>query len=188
MPKRVRCSPRFTPGLRRGLRRRIFRKRRHRYRRWKSEKRRSQPRARCKMNQGNGPAHEPSQNRRESRGNEIIASHPAPLAEVFSVRGRRIRLTLRQWVHIIENHDYMAGNRELVLETIIDPDELVQGEAGETLALRAYPRTNLTAKTAVVAYRDEPEGFVITAWLTSRPDWVQARGVRVWSRLPSTGS
>jgi hypothetical protein len=97
-------------------------------------------------------------------------------------------LTLRQWVHIIENHDYMAGNRELVLETIADPDELIEGEAGETLALRGYPQTNLTAKTAVVAYRDEPDGFIITAWLTSRPDRVQARGVHVWRRLPSTGS
>jgi hypothetical protein len=140
------------------------------------------------MNQGDRPAHEPSQSRREGRGNENIAARPAPLAEVFSIRGRRIRLTLRQWVHIIENHDYMAGNRELVLETIADPDELVEGEAGETLALRGYPQTNLTAKMAIVAYRDEPDGFVITAWLTSRPDRVQAREVRVWRRLPSTGS
>ena len=65
------------------------------------------------------------------------------VAEVSSVREHRIRLTFRQWVHIIENHDYMAGNREMVLETIADPDELLQGEAGETLALRAYPLTNL---------------------------------------------
>jgi len=82
----------------------------------------------------------------------------------------------------------MAGNRELVLETIADPDALVEGKAGETLALRAYLQTNLTAKTAVVVYRDEPDGFVITAWLTSRPDRVQAQGVHVWTRLPSTGS
>ena len=140
------------------------------------------------MDQGDRPAHEPSQRRREGRRDENIDTRPAPLAEVFSVRGHRIRLILRQWVHIIENHDDMAGNRELVLETIADPDELVEGEAGETLALRVYPRTNLTAKTAVMAYRDEPEGFVITAWLTSRPDRVQAKGVRVWRRLPSTGS
>jgi hypothetical protein len=46
----------------------------------------------------------------------------------------------------------MAGNRTLVLETIADPDELVSGETGEALALRAYPQTNLTAKTAVVVY------------------------------------
>jgi hypothetical protein len=50
---------------------------------------------------------------------------PSVLAEVVSVRGHRIRLTLRQWLHVSENHDYMAGNRTLVLETIADPDELV---------------------------------------------------------------
>lgn len=114
-------------------------------------------------------------------------SGPHVVAEVSSVRGHRIRLTIRQWVHIIENHDYMAGNRELVLETVADPDELLQGEAGATLALRAYPQTNLTAKTAVVVYRDEPDGFVITAWLTSRPEQMRARGVRVWTRSQSTG-
>jgi hypothetical protein len=113
---------------------------------------------------------------------------PAVLAEVISVRGHRIRLTLRQWLHISENHDYMAGNRTLVLETTADPDELVAGEAGEILALRAYPQTNLTAKTSVVVYRDEPDGFIITAWLTSRADRVRAKGVQVWSRSPSTSA
>jgi hypothetical protein len=111
---------------------------------------------------------------------------PPVLAEVVSVRGHRIRLTLRQWLHISENHDYMAGNRALVLETIAEPDELLAGEAGETLALRAYSQTNLTAKTAVVVYRDEPDGFIIMAWLTSRADRVRAKGVQVWIRSPST--
>ena len=101
------------------------------------------------------------------------------------MRGHRMRLTLRQWLNISENHDHMAGNRALVLETIADPDELVAGEVGETLALWAYPQTNLTAKTAVVVYRDEPDGFIITAWLTSRADRVRAKGVQVWTRSPS---
>jgi hypothetical protein len=111
---------------------------------------------------------------------------PPVLTEVVSVHGHRIRLTLRQWRHISENHDYMAGNRTLVLETIAGPDELVAGEAGEILALRAYPQTNLTAKTAVVVYRDEPDGFIITAWLTSRADRVRGKGVQVWMRSPLT--
>jgi hypothetical protein len=102
------------------------------------------------------------------------------------VQGHRIRMTMRQWLHISENHDYMAGNRALVLETIADPDALLAGNAGETFALRAYTHTNLTAKTAVVVYRDAPHGFIITAWLTSRPDRVQAIGVQIWTRPPST--
>ena len=111
---------------------------------------------------------------------------PPVLAEVVSVHGHRIRSTLRQWLHISENHDYMAGNRTLVLEAIAAPDEFVAGEAGETLAVRAYPQTNMTAKTAVVVYRDEPDGFIITAWLTSRADRVRAKGVQVWRQSPST--
>jgi hypothetical protein len=58
------------------------------------------------------------------------------LAEVVSVRGHRICLTLRQWLHISENYDYMAGNRSLVLETIADPNKRLIGEASETLAFR----------------------------------------------------
>jgi hypothetical protein len=112
---------------------------------------------------------------------------PPVLSEVISVRGHRIRLTLRQWLHISENHDYIAGNRTLVLETIADPDELLAGEAGETLALRAYPQINLTAKTAVGVYWDEPEGFIITAWLTSRADRVRAKGVQVWMDYDAEG-
>jgi hypothetical protein len=110
------------------------------------------------------------------------------LAEAVPVQGHRIRLTLRQWIHIIENHDYMAGNRELVLETIADPDALGEGEGGEVLALRPYEQTNLTSKTAIMVYRNNPNGFVITAWLTSRPDRVRARGSQLWTRLPSTRS
>lgn len=115
-------------------------------------------------------------------------NQPSVLAEVLSVQGHRVRLTLRQWVHITENHDYMAGNRELVLETLTDPDELLAGGAGETLALRDYQQTNLTAKTAVVVYRNDEEGFIITAWLTSRPDRVRAKGRRIWTRSPSIES
>jgi hypothetical protein len=116
----------------------------------------------------------------------IALSEPSTLAEVMSVQGHRLRMTIRQWLHISENHDYMAGNRALVLETIADPDALLAGRAGETLALRAYARTHLTAKTAVVVYRDEPHGFIITAWLTSQPERVQAKGVQIWTRPPST--
>lgn len=30
----------------------------------------------------------------------------------------------------MENHDYMAGNRELILEIVADPDELLEGGGG----------------------------------------------------------
>ena len=108
------------------------------------------------------------------------------LASVPSVNGHTIRLTYRQWVHITESHDYMVGNREKVLETIVDPDRLINGDLGATIALRYYPATHITDKTCVAIYRDEQDGFIITAFLTSRPDKIIRRRRILWMRPPST--
>jgi hypothetical protein len=45
----------------------------------------------------------------------------------------------------------MAGNLEKVMETIAEAEAILEGDAGESLALRFYPRTNITRKTIVVA-------------------------------------
>ena len=108
------------------------------------------------------------------------------LASVGSVMDHTIRLTYHQWVHITESHDYMVGNREKVLETIADPDQLVTGDRGATIALRHYATTSITEKTCVVIYRDEEDGFIITAFLTSRPDKVIRRRQSIWKRPLST--
>ena len=39
-----------------------------------------------------------------------------------SVDGVPIRLTAERWVHIVENHDEVAGYYEEVLETVADPE------------------------------------------------------------------
>ncbi|MCZ6633434.1 MAG: hypothetical protein O7G87_08520 [bacterium] len=108
------------------------------------------------------------------------------LSTVPSINRRTIRLTYRQWVHITESHDYMVGNREKVLETIADPDQLIGGDFGETIALRHYSRTNITEKTCVVIYRDEMDGFIITAFMTSRSDKISRKGNVSWKRPPLT--
>jgi len=77
----------------------------------------------------------------------------------------------------------MAGNREFILETIADPDELVEGESGETLALRVYQQTNLTAKTAVVAYRRRARWVCQHRLVDLQAGPGAARGVRVWRRF-----
>ena len=33
-----------------------------------------------------------------------------------------IRLTYKQWAHIIDSHDYMAGNLDMVVESVENPD------------------------------------------------------------------
>ncbi len=108
------------------------------------------------------------------------------LSTVPSVKGHTIRLTHRQWVHIIESHDYMVENREKVLETVADPDCLVTGELGATIALRHYAATNITEKTCTAIYRDEEDGFIITAFLTSRPDKIIRRRSTIWTHRQLT--
>ncbi|MDX2136526.1 MAG: hypothetical protein SF123_00400 [Chloroflexota bacterium] len=106
----------------------------------------------------------------------------------FSVQGHTIRITYRQWSHATENHDYMSGNLDKVLETISDPDIIVRGKESESLALRSYDSTNITRKTCVLVYKDEPNGFVITAFLTSKPQKIVNKGTILWSRSPKNGS
>ncbi|NJN99222.1 MAG: hypothetical protein HC875_36575 [Anaerolineales bacterium] len=104
------------------------------------------------------------------------------LQTVTSVYGHTIRITVQQWVHITESHDYMAGNLDKVAETLAEPSRVIQGEQGEFLALRDYEHTNITRKTAVVVYRDEANGFLITAYFTSRPEKTERKGTRIWPK------
>ena len=97
---------------------------------------------------------------------------------VTSKNAVEIRLTAERWAHIVEAHDYMAGNQDLVFETVESPDVIVQGEKEEMIALRHYEKTSISNKTMVVIYKEQEEsGFIITAFMTSRPDKIQRRGV-----------
>jgi len=88
------------------------------------------------------------------------------LAEtVFSKNNLPIRLTDERWAHIIEEHCELAGMRFEVLETLANPSRILRGGAGELLALREISRK----KFLVVVYQEsEDDGFVITAFVTSR--------------------
>ncbi len=109
-------------------------------------------------------------------------SNIPPYAIARAVSGNNIRLTERQWTHIVEAHDYMAGNMDKVLETLEEPDSVIEGDAGESLALRLYLETNITRKALVVAFRNVADGFVITAFMTSRPDKVMRGRRKLWQR------
>jgi hypothetical protein len=104
------------------------------------------------------------------------------LQTVVSVHGHTIRFTAPQWAHITESHDYMAGNMDKVLETLAVPSRIVSGRQGESLALRDYEHTSISRKSMVVVYRDEPDGFIITAYLTSRPEKTERNRIRIWPK------
>jgi hypothetical protein len=75
----------------------------------------------------------------------------------------------------------MESQREHVLEALAEPDMIQQGDFGELLAIRLYPDTPLTRKFMVVAYREmtPKEGFVLTAYLTTRPSGARET---IWRR------
>lgn len=101
-----------------------------------------------------------------------------------SHNGATVRLTDERWEHVVRQHPEMGGQRQRVLETLSDPDLIQQGDFGELLAVRSYPRTLLTSKNLVAVYRETnaEDGFVVTAYLTRRPS---ARRVTIWKRRGS---
>ena len=100
---------------------------------------------------------------------------------VYSRNNVPIRLTAERWEHIAARHPEMASQRDRVLETVGDPDLLQSGDREEVLAIRWYGQTPLTSKHLVVVYReiDATDGFVLTAYLTSRPS---QRRTTPWKR------
>ena len=95
-----------------------------------------------------------------------------------SRNGVSIRITDERWTHVVESHDYMAGNLELVVETIEDPNDIVVGRKGEFIALRHYESTSISEKTVVAVYREfVDDGFLITAFMTSSPETILRKGV-----------
>ncbi len=98
-----------------------------------------------------------------------------------SVSSKVIRLTMKQWIHIVESHDYMAGNMPKVMETVNLPDCIVKGFKGELIALKHYSKTNIKKKHCVVVYKENRDGFIITAFFTSKPETIRKRGV-IWQK------
>jgi hypothetical protein len=90
----------------------------------------------------------------------------APPTITSSPFGSIIRLTEERWEHIVGRHPELAGMRMAVVMTVAAPQAVVQGGAGDRLAVRDTG----TGTWLVVAYKETPpqDGFVITAFLTSR--------------------
>src|SRR3990172_12240391 len=100
------------------------------------------------------------------------------IGTVISRNGKEIRLTAERWAHIVESHDYMAGNQDKVFEALENPDNIVSGTKDEFIAVKHYIKTSISEKHIVVIYKEEEnDGFVITAFMTSKPEKVNKKGV-----------
>ena len=84
---------------------------------------------------------------------------------VKSVNDVPIRLTDERWVHIIENHDDMAGYYDEVLNVVESPDCVIKGYGNALIALK-----KLQKKFLAVVYKEisSDDGFIITAYFTSK--------------------
>jgi hypothetical protein len=97
---------------------------------------------------------------------------------VKSVNNVPIRLTEERWVHIVENHDDMAGYYDEILGVIENPDYVIKGYEGALIALKQREESKFLA----VVYKEinRSDGFVITVYLTSKIKL--EREVILWQR------
>jgi len=58
------------------------------------------------------------------------------LTTAVSIEGGTIRLTAERWRHITERHPELSGLRDEVMQAVADPSRLLDGNAGEPLAIR----------------------------------------------------
>ena len=97
----------------------------------------------------------------------------------LSKNGVPIRLPDERWIHLTEGHSEMVGYYSEVLETLEDPDAIYEGNSGELLAAKKIHDD----RYLVVVYKEisEKDGFVITAFLSSRRRQLERRK-KVWQR------
>jgi len=99
---------------------------------------------------------------------------------LISKNGLTIRLPEERWQHIAEQHPELANLQPNVIQTLEDPDKILEGKDGELLAVRLLKDD----KYLVTVYRElETDGFIITAYLTRRINSLNKRK-ELWSRHP----
>ncbi|HLA51410.1 MAG TPA: hypothetical protein VJZ92_04075 [Thermodesulfobacteriota bacterium] len=97
---------------------------------------------------------------------------------VYSKNNIPIRLTAERWMHIVENHEDSAGYYDEVLQTVENPDCIIEGYNGAFIALTKIDE----GKFLAVVYKEiaASDGFVITAYFTRKIKF--EREVIVWQR------
>ena len=95
----------------------------------------------------------------------------------YSINNIPIRLTKERWIHIIENHDDLAGHYDDVLNTVEEPDLVIQGYGGALIAIKGMGKRNYLG----VIYKEfvgRMDGFILSAYFTSKID----RRKTVWPK------
>jgi len=93
----------------------------------------------------------------------------------ISVTKTPIRLTEERWMHISVGHPEIADFYYEILETIENPEKIVEGRNGELIAKGCILEE--TDKFLVVIYKEseKADGFVITAYLSNKLSELEKR-------------
>ncbi len=98
----------------------------------------------------------------------------------FAISRNRVKIRLEEerWFHIVENHDYMSGLSSEMLETIENPDEIIEGGKDELIVAKEFK-----GKYLIVIYKEtsKEDGFVITAFISSDIKRIEKKGV-IWKK------
>jgi len=91
------------------------------------------------------------------------------LKTVTSKNNRLIRLPDERIRHIGNNHPETRNSILWILETVENPDLILEGDFGELLAVRRYEKTPVTNdKYLIVVYKETSnlDGFILTAYFS----------------------
>lgn len=87
-----------------------------------------------------------------------------------------IRLPDERWEHICRRHEALTDRKQEVLQTVANPELILEGGEGELLAVTELEPN----KWLVVVYRElEDDGFIITAYSTRRTTSLKKRR-QIW--------
>lgn len=94
-----------------------------------------------------------------------------------SKNGVPIRLPVERWITLIKKRSDMVDYREELFLAISDPEAVFKGRKGESIAIRKID----SEKHLVVVYKEisPDDGFVITAWRTSKAGQIKKKPM-IW--------
>lgn len=95
---------------------------------------------------------------------------------VASINGVTIELTDERWGHITDGHPEIGRQRKQVLSAVQSPDRVLEGGDG---ALMAVKRSGARGWLVVVYKERGEEGFIITAFRTTRTASLDRRN-QIW--------
>ena len=82
---------------------------------------------------------------------------------------------------ILKKHPELQESENLIIETVENPDYILQGWHKELIAIRFYTETPVGPKHLVVVYRED-KGIIITSFFTSKVSKLLRRRKLLWKR------